>query len=162
MRELRDATALSVEAAQAAQAAMQAAGLEAPPSPSAPAPGAAPRGEGGGGSEGGGEGGGEGGEGGGEGAAVGGGAELEFDWDAAGAEETVALLPGLAPIEARSLVLEGGAILAAISGMPRQEALQPDGASSRTRLPLGLVMRRAEALAEAVAAMQVQPLRPQP
>ena len=162
MRELRDATALSVEAAQAAQAAMQAAGLEAPPSPSAPAPGAAPRGEGGGGSEGGGEGGGEGGEGGGEGAAVGGGAELEFDWDAAGAEETVALLPGLAPIEARSLVLEGGAILAAISGMPRQEALQPDGASSRTRLPLGLVMRRAEALAEAVAAMQVQPLRLQP
>ena len=162
MRELRDATALSVEAAQAAQAAMQAAGLEAPPSPSAPAAGAAPRGEGGGGSEGGGEGGGEGGEGGGEGAAVGGGAELEFDWDAAGAEETVALLPGLAPIEARSLVLEGGAILAAISGMPRQEALQPDGASSRTRLPLGLVMRRAEALAEAVAAMQVQPLRLQP
>ena len=162
MRELRDATALSVEAAQAAQAAMQAAGLEAPPSPSAPAPGAAPRGEGGGGSEGGGEGGGEGGEGGGEGAAVGGGAELEFDWDAAGAEETVALLPGLAPIEARSLVLEGGAILAAISGMPRQEALQPDGASSRTRLPLGLVMRRAEALAEAVAAMQVQLLRLQP
>ena len=155
MRELRDATALTVEAAQAAQAAMQAAGLEAPPSPSAPAPGAAPSGEGGGGSEGGGEGGGE-------GAAVGGGAELEFDWDAAGAEETVALLPGLAPIEARSLVLEGGAILAAISGMPRQEALQPDGASSRTRLPLGLVMRRAEALAEAVAAMQVQLLRLQP
>ena len=154
MRELRDATALTVEAAQAAQAAMQAAGLEAPPSPSAPAPGAAPSGEGGGGSEGGGEGGGE-------GAAVGGGAELEFDWDAAGAEETVALLPGLAPIEARSLVLEGGAILAAISGMPRQEAMQ-QAASSRTRLPLGLVMRRAEALAEAVAAMQAQLLRLQP
>ena len=73
----------------------------------------------------------------------------------------MALLPGLAPIEARSLVLEGGAILAAISGMPRQEAMQ-QAASSRTRLPLGLVMRRAEALAEAVAAMQAQLLRLQP
>ena len=43
-------------------------------------------------------------------AAVGGGAGLEVEWDAAGADETVALLPGLAHIEARSLELEGGKI----------------------------------------------------
>ena len=46
-------------------------------------------------------------------------------------------------------MLEGGASLAAVSGM-RQEA----GRGLRTRLPLGLVMQRAEALAEAVAALQ--------
>ena len=45
--------------------------------------------------------------------------------------------------------------------MPRQEALQ-HAATSRTRLPLGLVMQRAEALAEAVAAMQAHLPRLEP
>jgi len=76
---------------------------------------------------------------------------LDEEWD--GSEDSVALLPGQPPMDAERLLIEsrGGGSFALLCGGLGLGLASPE---EPMRVPLGVLMRRAEALAEACGAMR--------